>query len=144
MFESYKLKKAKAKLELESVNKQLNEIEAQKEQERWEQLPQWQKNVETKILLEKAGIPRENKERSAKYAAIMSGIWTTFIWGILYSISLMVVSFLSLQTPPNVSSGPVIEIPTTLLWLPVIGLIGMTYIELFYVFKRGRGVYLFK
>lgn len=32
MFESYKLKKAKAKLELESINKQLNEIESQKVQ----------------------------------------------------------------------------------------------------------------
>ena len=39
MFESYKLKKAKAKLELESVNKQLRDIEIQKEKERWEQMP---------------------------------------------------------------------------------------------------------
>jgi hypothetical protein len=41
MFESYKLKKAKAKLELNEVKKQLNEIEAQKEKERWEQMPQY-------------------------------------------------------------------------------------------------------
>ena len=50
MLESYKLKKAKAKLELESVNKQLAEIKAKKENERWEQMPQWERNIETEIV----------------------------------------------------------------------------------------------
>lgn len=62
MFESYKLKKAKAKLELEDVNKQLKEIEAQKEQKRWEQMPIWQKNIEREILLDKT---RGSKKYSA-------------------------------------------------------------------------------
>lgn len=39
MFESYKLKKAKAKLELIEVNEKLNQINVKKIQDDWEQKP---------------------------------------------------------------------------------------------------------
>jgi Flp pilus assembly protein TadB len=75
MFENYKLKKAKAKLELESVNKQLAEIEAQKEKERWEQMPQWERNIEIEKL-------RGSKEtRSNKHVIVISIIWAVFVVG---------------------------------------------------------------
>ncbi len=73
MFENYKLKRAKAKLELESINKQLNEIEVKKEKERWEQMPQWEKNIKIEKL-------RGSKEtRSNKHVVIISIIWSVFV-----------------------------------------------------------------
>ena len=85
MFESYKLKKAKAKLELESVNKQLNEIEAQKEKERWDRMPLWERNIEIEILKEKAGLI-EREKRSVAYKLTVSITATLLIFGFIYLI----------------------------------------------------------
>ncbi len=53
MFEIYQLKRAKAKLELETVNKQLREINIQKEKERLKNMPNWERNIEIEIMINK-------------------------------------------------------------------------------------------
>lgn len=86
MFETYKLKKAKAKLELESVNKQLRDIEIQKEKERWEQMPLWERNIEIEILKEKAGLI-EREKRSVAYKLTFSIIETLLVFGFVYLLT---------------------------------------------------------
>ena len=85
MFETYKLKKAKAKLELESINKQLNEIKAQKEKERWDRMPLWERNIEIEILKEKAGLI-EREKKSVAYKLTVSITATLLIFGFIYLI----------------------------------------------------------
>ena len=152
MLESYKLKKAKAKLELESVNKQLAEIKAKKENERWEQMPQWERNIETEILKDKLGLS-ESKEHSVKYSAIMAGIWTIIIYGGL----VLLFNFLSWSMPSapstpayeptsatsalnfaisNLTNSFAFEISSIIIDIFIIAII---YIESYHIYRRGYG-----
>ena len=83
MFESYKLKKAKAKLELSEVKKQLNEIEAPKEKERWDRMPLWERNIEIEKLKLAAGLI-EPERNSVGYRLTISIIEVLFILGLVY------------------------------------------------------------
>jgi hypothetical protein len=150
MFESYKLKKAKAKLELSEVKKQLNEIEAQKEKERWEQMPQWEKNIETEILRDKLGLSN-GKEHSPKYSAIMAGIWTIVIEGAIFAFLYLVFVWSAPPPEPVYYPGKHSYAVTALNSLLnsneffIYGIIGLllsslyVYIELYYIYRRGYG-----
>ena len=149
MFESYKLKKAKAKLELEQVKKQLDEIEAQKEKERWDRMPLWERNIETEILLAKYGTPK-NKEHSPKYSAIMAGIWLVII-----SAGIMLIYYTIIWTsPPSPPRSPYIthsyatiafsSMFNSLGFKVAFGVIDLliaifAYIEIYYIYRRGYG-----
>ena len=149
MFESYKLKKAKAKLELESINKQLNEIEAQKEKERWEQMPQWEKNIESEILRDKLGLSNR-KEHTPEYSAIMAGIWLVII-----SAGVILIYYTIIWTsPPSPPRSPYIthsyatvtfsSMFNSLGFKVAFGVIDLliaifTYTEIYYIYRRGYG-----
>ena len=96
MFETYKLKKAKAKLELESVNKQLRDIEIQKEKERWDRMPLWERNIEIENLKEKAGLI-EREKKSVAYKLTVAIIETLLILGFAYLIFIGVAGSLGVQ-----------------------------------------------
>lgn len=120
MFEKHKLKKAKAKLELELIKKQLDDIESQKEQERWEKMPLWRKNIEIDKLRSEPA-----KEHSVKYSAIMAGI-CTLLYGVLGFIAYIVAIPVPINTSLNYFFVRLIAT-----------MIIFTYIALYYVFKRG-------
>ena len=149
MFESYKLKKAKAKLELIEVKKQLNEIEAQKEKERWDKMPLWEKNIESEILRDKLGLSNR-KEHSPKYSAIMAGIWLVII-----SAGIMLICYIGIWTsPPSPPRSPYIthsyatiafsSMFNSLGFKVAFGVIDLliaifAYIEIYYIYRRGYG-----
>ncbi len=145
MFETHRLKKAKAKLELESINKQLDEIESQKEQERWNDMPQWEKNLKTEILIEEMG--GSNKENSTKYSAIMAGIWTVGIYVLLFFFSFLFVMPSTSQTHLSLLNK-VINILFInqgiglMIMFITISIILMTYLEIYAIYKRGYGYFL--
>ncbi|RZD15278.1 MAG: hypothetical protein EVJ47_03130 [Candidatus Acidulodesulfobacterium ferriphilum] len=151
MFESYKLKKAKAKLEINEVKKQLNEIEAQKEKERWDRMPLWERNIKTEMLLAKYSVPK-NKEHTPKYSAIMAGIWLVIISGGVILIGDAIIWTM----PPSPPHSPYITHSYATIafssmfnssgFKVAFGVIDLliaifAYIEIYYIYRRGYGHY---
>ena len=108
--------------------------------------------MERQIALDKLGLLDERKERSTKFAVIMSlittiGIWTTFFYisySLLFTYSVPANTHnLSSYNAITVSHNA-INIPATSVLMLFVPTIIMTFVEFFYVFKRGRGIFLFK
>lgn len=111
-------------------------------------MPQWEKNIETEILLDKMGVSGENKEHSSKYAAIMAGIWTLFIFGIIYAAIILLmppsapVAIHQIHQPilnkvlMKVSNNRGVILSAGILNLIMIVYV---YIEIYYIYRRGYG-----
>ncbi len=65
--------------------KQLRDKEIQKEKERWEQMPLWERNIEIENLKERAGLI-EREKRSVAYKLTFSIIETLLVFGFVYLI----------------------------------------------------------
>ena len=130
MFENRKLKKAKAKLELIEVQKKLDEIESEKESERWEQMPLWEKNIETEILRGQSGTDHE------RYSNIVSIILATLVMILFLGGGVFAIGFLGLASSlPSTINGWILNL------IPLILFGAFFWIEFFSIFSRGYGHY---